>query len=180
VSTESSISRAVAAFAAFALVLVSVLVPARPLIAQRSLASGAQMSREISVQIAERASQDVQSDTTAVLPLKSESQAVIWSGLLPGGGQFYAGKPVKGIILLGITAGGAAYVFSCNDNAEFEKCFPNLVLGSLMSLGGWGIGRLTAAGDAREYNEKHARRTSIEPVLDRHLGRTGLGLALRY
>ena len=177
-STENSISRAVAAFAAFALVMV--LIPPRSLIAQQSLAPGAQMSREISVEVAERASQDVQSDTTAVFPFKSELQAVTWSDLVPGGGQFYAGKPVKGIILLGITASGAAYMFSCHDDAEFGKCFPNLVLGSLVSLGGWGIGRLTAAGDAREYNEKHARRTVIQPVLDRHLGRTGLGLALRY
>jgi TM2 domain-containing membrane protein YozV len=167
--------RSYRAFAAFALVLV--LAPVRSLIAQQSLASGVRVNREISLQVAERASQGVQSDTTEVFPLKSETMAATWSELVPGGGQFYAGKPGKGFVLLGVAVGGAAIAFSCDAGVE---CLPNLVLGSLVSLASVAVGRLTAPGDAREYNEKHARRTAIAPVLDRHDGRTGLGLALRY
>jgi TM2 domain-containing membrane protein YozV len=172
VSTQNSLHRTVAAFT-----LALVLVPARPLVAQQSFASGAQMSRAFSVRTAERGSQAVQSDTMEVFPLKSEAMAATWSQLVPGGGQFYAGKPGKGFLLLGMAVGGAAIALSCDDGVE---CLPNLLLGSLVSLTSAGVGMLTAPGDAREYNEKHARRTAIEPVLDRHAGRTGLGLALRY
>jgi len=140
------------AFAAFALLLV--LIPSRPLSAQ--------------------------SDTPAEFEPKSEAQARTWSDLVPGGGQFYAGKPVKGLILLGITVGAAASVLSCDDHGELGGCLPIGVLGFVVSATSWGVGRITAAGDAREYNEKHSRRTAIEPVLDRHAGRVGLGLALRY
>jgi hypothetical protein len=138
------------ALSVFAMVLA--LASSRPLVAQQSIAP----------------------------PQKDEATAIVWSGVVPGGGQFYAGKPVKGAILLGLTTAAAVNAFSCDPSGAIGSCFPDLMLLGVVSISTWTVGRLTAAGDAREYNENHARPAAVRPVVDRQVGRTRLGLALRY
>jgi hypothetical protein len=99
---------------------------------------------------------------------------------IPGAGQIYAGRYGKGLAIFGIAGGGwVLTVASCGGELR-EECVGNALVGVAAMFGAWGYGVLSAPGDARDYNEARARGIAVQPVLERRVGRTGLGLALRY
>jgi hypothetical protein len=172
VSTRNSIPRALAAF-----VLV---LAADPLAAQQAFTPPAGVNGEIVAQAVEREKQVVPSDTGDGFTKKSGAVAVGFGYLIPGGGQIYTAKYGKGIALFGVSVGAIALADASCGGVVTETCVGNSLLALAVVLGAWGYGMASAPGDAREYNEKHAGPIVVEPMLDRHAGRAGLGLALRY
>jgi hypothetical protein len=169
------------AFAALALVSGDV----RPLAAQQVLASSTVVSDQIQVQpeslATPEAPQVAPADPSAGFTPRNAYIGVALGYLIPGGGQFYAGKPMKGAALLGISVGALAVgELSCDRGSDVERCVGNGLLAIGAILGAWSYGMISAPGDVREYNDQHARRVNVAPVVDRHSGRTGLGLAIRY
>jgi hypothetical protein len=111
---------------------------------------------------------------------KDPATGVLFGFLVPGGGQFYAGRPVKGAVLAGITLGALVLPSASCDNQLTGECVGTGLLAASAIIGTWAYGMITAPGDARAYNADHEGRLAIEPVLDRRHGRTGAGVALRY
>lgn len=105
---------------------------------------------------------------------KDPQLATILGVILTGGGQFYAGRPAKGALLLGGSA--AAILFAAQESKPSictGQCSNSdaMVLGVGAAIMLWGYGWLTASKDAQLHNE--ALRVSIAP------GRIGLTASIR-
>ena len=174
-STQNRIRRAFAAFA-----LVVAFVPARPLVAQQLLAPAVEVNSQVSVQPDQHATLEVPSDSAGGFTKRYGAIGMALGLYIPGAGQIYAGRYGKGLAVAGITFGGMLLAeASCGGELK-EECLGNAMVGLAALFGAWGYGILSAPRDAREYNERQSHRIAVEPVLDRRVGRTGLGLALRY
>src|SRR5262252_6595380 len=116
--------------------------------------------------------------------LKSPSVAGLLSGILPGAGHLYAGKPLQALtafILNGVFLGGAAYAF----HEKLEATGAIL----LFFEAGWYLGGINSAMDAaRDANRQqqkaftdYLRATYAPPVLTfQRLRAPGLGLRLTF
>jgi len=116
--------------------------------------------------------------------LKSPRVAGILSGMLPGAGHLYAGKPLQALtafVLNGLFLAGAAYAF----HEKLEATGAIL----LFFEAGWYLGGINSAMDAaRHVNQQqqkaftdHLRTTYAPPVLTfQRLQAPGLGLRLAF
>jgi outer membrane protein assembly factor BamD (BamD/ComL family) len=116
--------------------------------------------------------------------LKSPLVAGVLSGVLPGAGHLYAGKPLQALtafILNGVFLGGAAYAF----HEKLEATGAIL----LFFEAGWYLGGINSAMDAaRDANRQpqkaftdYLRATYAPPVLTfQRLQAPGLGLRLTF
>lgn len=113
---------------------------------------------------------------------KDPATATLVSILVPGGGQFYAGRSVKGAGLL-ITSIAAPLVASQVVANDLENCASSrsgcdaddslgaLYVGIGVGTAAWLIGVVSASGDAKKANQKESllkesllRGASIEPA----------------
>jgi hypothetical protein len=108
--------------------------------------------------------------------------ATILGVLIPGGGQFYAGRWGKGLALFGGAAVGVGLAIDANQNAcpHGGTCGYDAVKagGIIAAAALWGVGWWTAAADARLYNTQMLRGVTFSPFLDRHNGQMVAGLTL--
>jgi TM2 domain-containing membrane protein YozV len=127
---------------------------------------------------------------------KSPGIATLISVVVPGGGQMYAGKIGKGLVLLGISAGAVitgealavTTIGSCNVDANgnvssscgsINRTLAPLYIGTGVALGAWIYSMVTAGGDARAYNAKLGQRAElpVQPLIQRTAtGATNFGL----
>ncbi len=95
---------------------------------------------------------------TAPAIIKDPGTAIVFSLLVPGGGQIYAGKPGKGtFILLGSVGALALGAASSSQTCTLYSCAQDntgLQLGAAAALVLWGYSMFTAGADVREYNSK--------------------------
>ena len=111
--------------------------------------------------------------------------ATALSVILPGGGQFYTGRSVKGALILAgtvvsatISIDGANHPCGTNPSGVCGNGV-NENLGIVGMLAFWAYGWATAAGDARQHNADLVNGTTgFAPFLDRRSGRTMAGLSL--
>jgi hypothetical protein len=165
---------------AFAAILL-VLAGTRSLGAQELVAPAAAMTSQPGIRSGERATPNVEPDAPPAFTRKDPATGVLFGFLVPGGGQFYAGRHVKGAALVGITLGALVLPSgSCSDGSLSEECVSTGLIAASLIVGAWTYGMITAPGDARAFNERQEGRLAIAPVLDRRRGRTGAGLALRF
>lgn len=111
-------------------------------------------------------------DTTGLRFGKDPASAALFSVVIPGSGQFYAGKPGKAAqILGGIAIATAMTIHFANSevactNGPSTTCDATrssnttMLTFSVLSIAGfWTWGILTAPDDVREYNRKHGLST---------------------
>ena len=135
---------------------------------------------------------DVSSDAIA---FKDPSLATILSILIPGAGQMYAGKPLKGaLVIAGIlgSLGVAASVqepekcseSSINGGPSIRTCTggnpPSFGIAIGAAAASYVLGIAMAGSDARDYNASRHRRVSVRSTLDRGERGLAVGLALSY
>jgi hypothetical protein len=117
--------------------------------------------------------------------LKDPVRATILGIAVPGGGQFYAGRPEKGAVLLASTAltAGLAYQAATVPRVCFDfRCGPRdhaqvaLLAGTAVAL--WSYGFVTAAQDVHTYNRR-TLRLGVSPALTHRPAVTFWG-ALRW
>jgi hypothetical protein len=108
--------------------------------------------------------------------------ATVLGVLVPGGGQIYATRYGKGLVLLGGAAVGVGLAIDANQNAcphggtcGYDVVKAGGIIGAAIL---WGIGWWTAAADARLYNTQQLRGVSFAPFLDRRNGQMVAGLTL--
>jgi hypothetical protein len=116
-------------------------------------------------------------------PHRDPQVATILGVLVPGGGQIYATRYGKGLVLMGGAAVGIGLAIDANQNAcphggtcGYDVVKAGGIIGAAIL---WGIGWWTAAADARLYNTQMLRGVSFAPYLDRHNGQMVAGLSLR-
>jgi hypothetical protein len=115
-------------------------------------------------------------------PHRDPQVATILGVLVPGGGQIYATRYGKGLVLLGGAAVGIGLAIDANQNAcphggtcGYDAVKAGGIIGAAIL---WGIGWWTAAADARLYNTQMLRGVSFAPYLDRRNGQMVAGLSL--
>lgn len=115
-------------------------------------------------------------------PHRDPQVATILGVLVPGGGQIYATRYGKGLVLLGGAAVGIGLAIDANQNAcphggtcGYDAVKAGGIIGAAIL---WGIGWWTAAADARLYNTQMLRGMSFAPYLDRRNGQMVAGLSL--
>ena len=134
--------------------------------------------------------QPAPSRSTSLAP-KDGTTATLFSFLLTGGGQMYAGEPGKGFVLLGIGLGGAALAVSAASNVEtcgygsyYDTCgepdYGLVYVGLGVSAFSWVVSMVDASRAAHRYNVKHGINTAdITPVISpARNGQTRVGLSL--
>src|SRR4051812_5110845 len=117
---------------------------------------------------------------------KDPELATILGVVLPGGGQFYAGRTGKGALLLAGSVGSALVAVNTSHNTcDFGTSWTACgsagaeAVAMFAAVGFWAYGWLTAGRDARLHNEERLNGTSsLSPFLERRNGRTLAGLAL--
>jgi len=135
---------------------------------------------------------DASSDAIA---FKDPTLATILSILIPGAGQMYAGKPLKGALVIVSILGSLGVAASVQDPEECSETSFNggaairtctggnppsfqIALGAAAASYLFGIA--TAGNDARDYNTSRRHRVSLRSTLDRSEGSLAVGLALSY
>jgi hypothetical protein len=139
---------------------------------------------------ANQQTQPAASRSTNLVP-KDGTTATLFSFLLTGGGQMYAGEPGKGFVLLGIGLGGAALAVSAASNVETcgyggyagscgEPDYGLVYVGLGISAFSWVASMVDASRAAHRYNVKHGISTAdITPVIGpARNGQTRVGLSL--
>ena len=129
------------------------------------------------------------------IAFKDPALATILSILIPGSGQMYAGKPLKGALVIVSILGSLGVAASVQDPEECSETRSNggtsvrtctggnppsfqIALGAAAASYLFGIA--TAANDARDYNTSRRRQVSLRSTLDRSEGGLAVGLALSY
>jgi hypothetical protein len=113
------------------------------------------------------------------VPHKDPELATILGIVIPGGGQFYADRYGKGLIVLGGTAAGTAIAIDAAHNQCNGHSCSNSGLQAVGIVGAalaWGYGWVTASRDVRRRNDQMLTGTSFAPFLDRRNGRLLAGL----
>lgn len=119
---------------------------------------------------------------------KDGGVAVLFSVLLTGGGQMYAGKPGKGVALLltsvgAVALGAAASNCSTTGYSYDTTCdVKPLAAGVGVALGNWIYSMISAPGDVRAWNARHVSVATarLAPVVSPGSGGTQVGLAVRW
>lgn len=130
---------------------------------------------------------------------KDPSKALLYSAVVPGGGQLYAGERGKGLILLlGSTvalAGGAAlsdfelgYDYTCSPSCigenEYAPDYAPMIVGAGIAGALWLYGLVNAPNDARRANRKHGLLASVAmtptPVLRGSKLQPGLSMRVTF
>lgn len=128
---------------------------------------------------------------TVAVGAKDPSTAFLWSFLIAGGGQIYAGETGKGVALLVTSSLGAVVTLdaieadaSCNSGPFGSSgCSDAGVvqagkIAAVVWLGTWIYSMADAGGAARRWNDKHGLATvSLAPTTHRTVRGTSLGLA---
>lgn len=119
---------------------------------------------------------------------KEGGVGVLFSLLITGGGQIYAGKAGKGVGLLltsvgAIVVGAAASTCTTSSYSYETTCNAGpLAVGAAVAIGNWIYSMASAPSDVREWNAKHSLASG--PRALPHLARTGsgteIGLALNW
>jgi hypothetical protein len=123
---------------------------------------------------------------------KDGTTATLFSFLLTGGGQFYAGEPGRGVGYLLLGVGGAAVAYAgayrtgnCSDGYYSYECYePDDTLigvGIGTAAFAWIISMVDASAAARRYNTKWGltRQVAVRPVIaPARNGRAALGLSV--
>jgi hypothetical protein len=135
--------------------------------------------------------QPAASRSTYLTP-KDGTTATLFSFLLTGGGQMYAGEPGKGLVFLGLGLGGAALAVSAASNIAtcdysgyggydcVEPDYGLVYVGLGIAAFSWIASMVDASRAAHRYNVKHGISTAdITPVMGpARNGQTRLGLSL--
>jgi len=134
---------------------------------------------------------------------RNPSMGVVASLFVPGGGQAYASKTGKALLLLGIGGGGmlAGYQYDrhqCEDRETGAGLLPGSgsqraverVCGDkthvgrtvgVIALGAtWIFSLATAAHDVTDWNDRHARLGAVDVQVLRLAGATGIGVTARF
>ena len=90
---------------------------------------------------------------------KDPDLALLFSFLLVGGGQIYAGETKKGLMLLGIAIASPVVGWTM---ASVTGTLIPLSIGYLGSVGAWIYGMATARDVANAYNKKHGFSIQIQ------------------
>lgn len=95
--------------------------------------------------------------------LKDGATATIFSVLIPGAGQMYAGRGGKGFVIFALSAGSAlaaANAIKCDTTYSFSNTNCESNAQAFWIVGGisWLYGVLTANGDVEEHNSRIRRR----------------------
>lgn len=128
-----------------------------------------------------------QDSTTAQPPAYKDPQlATVWGLVVPGGGQMYAGRGVKGAQLFAGSAGALTVGYlmssrSCTWIGDSDSCSADrrqsfVIAGSIGALL-WIYGLATAADDAHDFNAR--ARALSQARLQPMITRSGVGLAAR-
>jgi hypothetical protein len=117
---------------------------------------------------------------------KDPNVATSFSFMFPGGGQYYAGLPGKGLAITAIAI-GAPIVGYANVNRDYTTCFNSTfngprcsthrdytpaAIGLGVGIATWLYGIATAAPDAQRWNRAHGVRFVNAP------GRVGFAVAV--
>jgi hypothetical protein len=134
---------------------------------------------------------------------RDPSMGVVASLFLPGGGQAYASKTVKALVLLGIGGGGmlGGYAYDrhqCEDRTTGTGLLPGTgsqravervcgqkthvgrTLGAIALGTTWIISIATAAHDVTDWNDRYARIGALDVQVRQLAGGTGIGLSARF
>lgn len=129
------------------------------------------------------------------IAFKDPALATILSILIPGSGQMYAGKSMKGALVIVGLFGSLGVAASVHDSEECSQTSSNGLPPVRTCTGGnppafnvalvtaaasYLFGIVTAGEDARDYNRSRHRQASLRPTIDRREGGFGLGLAVSY
>jgi hypothetical protein len=123
---------------------------------------------------------------------KDPSTAVLWSFLIAGGGQIYAGETGKGIGLLLVSSGSAILTIAalqadavCNSGpfgssgCEDQGVRKTGAVAALVWISTWIYSMADAGEAARRWNAKHnARNVSLVPIFPEPANGHSLGLAV--
>ncbi len=116
---------------------------------------------------------------------KDPGTATLFSVILTGGGQMYAGETNKGVKLLAIglgsfVAGEVITIGSCSSGSSCS--YAPMAAGSLIYLGTWIYGMMDAGDAARRHNAAVGLKTvEIHPTIRASEGNgAGIGFALRF
>lgn len=135
--------------------------------------------------LATTAAHSLDAQTRDLPDIKDPVRATILGIAVPGGGQFYAGRPEKGAVLLAstaLTAGLAYHVATAPRFCLSFRCGPRdhaqvaLLAGTAAAL--WSLGFLTAAQDVHAYNRR-TLQLGVAPALTHRTAVTFWG-ALRW
>lgn len=98
--------------------------------------------------------------------------ALLYSLLLPGGGQFYNGQKKKGVILLSSAAIGVALIltsFGGVDTGTFSELIvvneANFIIGIGLAYGAWFYSWIDAPMVAHKLNRRHGITLELSPTL---------------
>jgi len=128
-----------------------------------------------------RAQQPTSVAASRPVPHKDPQVATILGVLIPGAGQFYAGRYGKAAaVFAGTLLPAGIAVDAHNNHCDAGPCTPNrsvqtVAIGTAVLV--WGYGWVTAGHDARLHNDQRLN-TTFAPFLDRHDGRVLAGLTL--
>lgn len=118
-----------------------------------------------------------------VLPQKDPAAGRLFSLLIPGGGQIYAGRHDKGYGLLAVSLGsiGVAYALWNQQCHRRDPCNAGPAAAeSGVALFAWIYSIATAPADVRRWNREHAGIARVAPTLQLQGRAPGLGLRLRW
>jgi hypothetical protein len=113
---------------------------------------------------------------------KDPGTATLFSVLITGGGQMYAGNLKKGATLLAIGYGSAIAGWTASyASCDYSCSLAPAAIGGLVSLGTWVYGIMDASSEARSYNTRHGLKALAQPVIaPLPGGRTGVGVSLGF
>jgi hypothetical protein len=127
----------------------------------------------------------VRRDSVEVLSpnIKDPNLATVIGLMVDGGGQIYAGRPVKGFGLLAIGTGSVIWGFAsirpaeCNLSTCTDVGLGPAYLGLAAYTATWLYGWATAYGDARDHNAQ-LMHSAVRPAIQLGHGRLGFGVAI--
>jgi len=129
------------------------------------------------------------------IAFKDPALATILSILIPGGGQMYAGKPLKGALVIVSILGSLGVAASVQDPEECSETMstggtsvrtctggnpPSFQIALGAAAASYLFGIATAGNDARDYNTSRRHQVSLRSTLDRSEGGLAVGLVLSY
>jgi len=117
--------------------------------------------------------QQTSTASVKLVPHKDPQVATVVGLLVPGGGQFYAERYGKAAGVFAGTLAAVAIAVDANHSDNTEIATPAFIVAALI----WGYGCVTAARDARLFNDQMLH-TTLTPFLDRQNGRFLAGLTL--
>lgn len=141
----------------------------------RRLSSALALAASAGVSSTMLAQQQPVAATSRRLPHKDPNRAAVIGVLIPGGGQFYAERFGKAAAVFGVTALSAGIAIDAGRNGNSTTETMAIVAGGLTWVYGW----MTAAHDARLFNDQMLNSTSMAPFVDGRNGRLLAGMTLR-